>query len=133
MGDGSQRDTSGIHVWLILWKAYDSLRRHAERNLASLPLGMSDFAILEALLHKGPMPVTTIGTKVHLTSGSVSVAVDRLEKRGLVKRGNDPRDRRARVVRLTAPGRKMIRAAFSNHAAALERATRELPRGERVQ
>src|SRR5437660_12224509 len=104
-----QKDsTSGVHLWLVLWKTYAALQRHALESLADLGLGYSDFAILELLLHKGPTPVNTIGTKVNLTTGSISVAVDRLEQRGLVERRPDPEDRRARVVHLTAAGRKLI-------------------------
>jgi MarR family 2-MHQ and catechol resistance regulon transcriptional repressor len=120
-------------VWLVLWKAYDSLRRHAERHIASLPLGMSDFAILEALLHKGPLPVNTLGAKVRLTSGSASVAIDRLEAKGLVERKADADDRRARVVHLTAEGRKLIQAAFTDHADVLEKAASSLSRRERAE
>ena len=70
----------------------------------------SDFAVLEALLHKGPLPVNEIGKKVLLTSGSITVAVDRLEKRGLVERRAHGTDRRARIVHLTIEGRKLINA-----------------------
>jgi MarR family 2-MHQ and catechol resistance regulon transcriptional repressor len=125
--------TSGIHLWLVLWKAYESLRRHAEKHIASLPLGMSEFAILEGLLHKGPLPVNTIGAKVRLTSGSASVAIDRLEKKGLVERRNHPRDRRTRVVHLTAQGRKLIQSAFADHTAAMEQAAAGLSRRERAE
>lgn len=124
---------SGVHLWLVLWKAYGSLREHAYRHIASLGLGLSDFAILEMLFHKGPLPVNTIGEKAGLTSGSVSIAVDRLEKRGLVERRNDPRDRRMRRVHLTRAGQRLIGPAFEEHAAAMERAVSGLSAGERVQ
>src|ERR1039458_2644853 len=60
-------EASGIHLWLVLWKAYEAVRRHAERHIHSLGLGFSDFAVLEVLLHKGPTPVNTIGELEHLT------------------------------------------------------------------
>jgi MarR family 2-MHQ and catechol resistance regulon transcriptional repressor len=123
--------TSSTHLWLILWRAYESLREHAERHIDSLGLGFSDFAILEYLLHKGPSPVNTIGAKIHLTSGSITAAVDRLERKGMVERGNDPGDRRARIVHLTAPGRKVIACAFAGHEAAMERASAGLTPAER--
>lgn len=116
----------------MLWKAYDSLRRHAEKHIATLPLGMSEFAILEALLHKGPLPVNTLGGLVRLTSGSASVAMDRLEKKGLVERKNHPGDRRTRVVHLTAEGRKLIESAFTDHAAAMEQVAAGLSPRERA-
>src|ERR1051326_4065991 len=127
-----QKDsTSGVHLWLVLWKAYAALERHALKSIAELGLGYSDFAILELLLHKGPTPVNTIGTKVNLTTGSTSVAVDRLEARSLVERRADPEDRRARVVHWTAAGRNLIGQAFACHAVAMERATSGLSEAER--
>ena len=123
--------SSGVHLWLILMKAHESLRRHAERHIHSLGIGFSDFAVLEVVLHKGPTPVNEIGSLVRLTSGSITAAVDRLEKKGLVERRNDPEDRRARVVHLTEQGRKLISCAFADHEAAMERATSALTPEER--
>jgi MarR family transcriptional regulator, 2-MHQ and catechol-resistance regulon repressor len=126
-------DTSGVHLWLILWKAYDSVKRNAECHIHSLGIGMSDFGILEILLHKGPLPVNTIGARIRLTSGSITSAVDRLEQKGLVERRGDPGDRRARVVHLTEAGRKLISSAFADHEAAMERAAGGLSAEERSQ
>ncbi len=125
--------TSGLKVWVVLWKAFDALQDQAHRHIASLGLGLSDFAVLEVLLHKGPLPVNTIGGKVRLTSGSISVAVDRLEAKGLVIRKDDAADRRARIVHLTAAGRKHIRAAFIDHARFMETAVSMLSESERRQ
>jgi MarR family 2-MHQ and catechol resistance regulon transcriptional repressor len=123
----------GVHLWLVLWKAFDALQSHALQNIAALGLGLSDFGVLEVLLHKGPLPVNTLGVKIRLTSGSISIAIDRLEKKGLVERRDDPEDRRARIVHLTPQGRKMIEYAFAEHAAAMERATSGLSKAERTQ
>src|SRR5258706_13390640 len=105
MGKGRRemQDTSGVYVWLVLIKAFQALRAQAEQSLSlsRAGLGESDFRVLEVLLHKGPLPVNTIGPKVWLTPGSISVAVDRLEEKGLVKRKNTE-DRRVRLVELTA-------------------------------
>jgi MarR family 2-MHQ and catechol resistance regulon transcriptional repressor len=125
--------SSGAHLWLIVLKAHAALRAHAEAQVRSLGLGFSDFAVLEVLLHKGPLPVNTIGDKVRLTSGSITAAVDRLEAHKLVTRRDDASDRRARVVHLTPAGQKLIEAAFADHAAAMERATAGLTAAERVQ
>jgi MarR family 2-MHQ and catechol resistance regulon transcriptional repressor len=130
---GFSMTASGVHLWLILMKAHESLRRHAERHIHSLGLGFSDFAALEVLLHKGPTPVNSIGSLVRLTSGSITAAVDRLEGKGLVERRNDPEDRRARVVHLTPEGRRLISCAFADHEAAMERATAALTPEERRQ
>lgn len=127
------QDTSGAHVWLVLVKAFRALAAHAEKslNLNQAGLGDSDFRVLEVLLHKGPLPVNTIGPKVWLTPGSISVAVDRLEKKALVKRRNT-NDRRVRLVELTPKGRGVITKTFRKHAAAMEEAARVLSREERL-
>lgn len=112
---------SGIHVFLVLWKAARAVEAYAENSISQLEMCGSDFAVLEALLHKGPLPVNEIGKKVLLTSGSITVAVDRLEAKGLVERRSHGSDRRARVVHLTREGRKLITRAYADHAADLER------------
>jgi MarR family 2-MHQ and catechol resistance regulon transcriptional repressor len=126
-------ETNGIRLWLILWKAYETLLQHAERHIHSLGLGFSDFGVLEVLLHKGPMPINAIGSKVRLTSGSITAAVDRLGRKGLVERCSHPEDRRARIVHLTDAGRKLIECAFADHEAAMDRATSGLAPEERAQ
>ena len=123
---------SGVHVFLVLWKAGRAVQAYAEKSISGLGMGGSDFAVLEALLHKGPLPVNEIGKKVLLTSGSITVAVDRLEKKGLVERRAHGTDRRARIVHLTKEGRTMITRAYADHAADMERlASASLTREER--
>lgn len=122
---------TGVHLWLLLWKAYDALEAYAHESIRQMGLGLSDFGVLEVLLHKGPLPVNVIGAKIRLTSGSISIAIDRMEEKGLVERRDDPDDRRARVVHLTPAGRKLIECAFAEHAAAMEHATSGLSTAER--
>ena len=111
---------SGVHIFLVLWKAARAVQTYAEKSITELALCGSDFGVLEALLHKGPLPVNEIGKKILLTSGSITVAVDRLEKRELVERRAHGTDRRARIVHLTKEGRKLITRAYAQHAADLE-------------
>ena len=112
---------TGVHVFLVLWKAARALEAYAQRSISELEIGGSDFAVLEALLHKGPLPINEIGRKVLLTSGSITVAVDRLETKGLVERRAHGTDRRTRVVHLTKAGRKLIKSAYAEHADDMER------------
>ena len=124
---------SGVHVWLVLWKAAQAVEAYAERSIQGLELCGSDFAVLEALLHKGALPVNEIGRKVLLTSGSITVAVDRLEAKGLVERRSSADDRRARIVHLTREGRRLIKRAYAEHAADMERlALASLTKAERT-
>jgi MarR family 2-MHQ and catechol resistance regulon transcriptional repressor len=126
-----KQDASGVHLWLLLWKATGALEAHAHKSLEGLGMCPGDFAVLEALLHKGPLPVNAIGKKVLLTSGSMTAAIDRLEQRGLVERHSDPEDRRARVIHLTGEGRKLIRRLFAIHERDMERAVSVLDARER--
>jgi MarR family transcriptional regulator, 2-MHQ and catechol-resistance regulon repressor len=126
------QDTSGVHLWLVLMKAFQAVMPHAAESIGRTKLGDSDFRVLEALLHKGPLPVNTLGPKVWLTPGSISVAVERLVKRGLVSRKDYPRDRRVRQVELTAKGRTLITRGFKEHAAAMETVVSVLSKKERL-
>src|ERR1700675_240504 len=132
-GRREMQDTSGVHVWLVLAKAFRALMAHSVESLdlSRAGLGDSDFRVLEALLHKGPLPVNTIGPKVWLTPGSISVAVDRLEKKALVKRKNTD-DRRVRLVELTPKGRALISRIFPKHVTAMEEAASVLSKEERL-
>src|SRR5256886_2718395 len=102
-------DVSGTHLWLVMMKAHRALQRLATRSIESSEWGLSDFAVMEMLLHKGPQPVNEIGRRIELTSGAITTAVDRLESLGLVTREPHPSDRRARIVRLTAAGQEQDR------------------------
>ena len=119
-------DTSGVHLWLLLSRCFRAVSAHASESIDGLALGYTDFAILEALLHKGPLLVSELGRKVLLTSGSITSAVDRLQARGFVLRKQDDDDKRARRVRLTLKGRALIEKAFLRHAADMETAAAAL-------
>ena len=101
----------------------------ARQGFASL----SDFAVLEVLLHKGSLPVNTIGEKVLLTSGSITTAVQRLEKKGLVRRERSEGDARVVLVHLTEAGSELIETAFAEHAANLDELFEEFSDDERAQ
>jgi MarR family 2-MHQ and catechol resistance regulon transcriptional repressor len=124
-------DTTGAHLWLILMKAYRVLAQVDAQSIAAAGLGLSDFAVLEILLHKGPLPVNTIGRKVMLTSGSISTAINRLEEKGFVLREACPDDRRVTFVTLTTAGRTLIRRIFKVHASRLEALFEPLSLAER--
>ena len=126
------QDSTGVHLWLVFMKAFQALFPHAEKSIKRTELGDSDFRVLEALLHKGPLPVNTLGPKVWLTPGSISVAVDRLVRKGLVSRNDRAGDRRVRQVELTPKGRALITRGFGEHAAAMENVADVLSKNERL-
>ena len=122
---------NGPHIRLVLWKAAKAVEKVDKTSIAQTGLGLSDFAIMEALLHKGPLPINQIGEKVLLTSGSMTAAINRLEKVGLVKRVQDHSDGRYFYVHLTKPGRKVIKEAYRNHQLNLEKTAEILTNEER--
>ncbi|MFL6447051.1 MAG: MarR family winged helix-turn-helix transcriptional regulator [Bryobacteraceae bacterium] len=130
---GREREHSATHVWLVLFKAARSVEQNAMASISGLGLGLSDFAVLELLLHKGPQPINVIGKKIFLTSGSITTAIDRLEAKKLVAREPHPDDLRARLVQLTANGQRVIECAFSRHAADMEETMAVLAPAERLQ
>ena len=122
---------SGAYIRLILARAAKAIEVVDRASIANTGLNVSDFGILEALLHKGPLPINTIGSKVLLTSGSMTAAVNRLTARGLVRRVQDPTDGRYYHLHLTAAGRELISKAYGKHAQNLEKAADVLSPDER--
>jgi len=125
-------DISGTHLWLVMMKAHRTLERLADRSIESLDVCLSDFAVMEMLLHKGPQPVNEIGRRVELTSGAITTAIDRLESRGLVTREAHETDRRARIVRLTPRGEEQAEKVFAGHKTAMDLAANGLSKTERA-
>src|SRR5215831_8357173 len=118
--ENRKRRPEALHAWLIMLKAWQSMSQYVLPKLLEKGLGESDFRVLEVLLHKGAMPVNAIGPKVYLNPGSVSVAVDRLYKKGFVSREECSRDRRVRTVSLTEKGRRAFLPVFHRHAALIK-------------
>src|SRR6266699_3221980 len=114
------------HVWLVMMKAMRTLTRYAAAGIEETGLGLSDFGVLEVLLHKGPLPVNTIGPIVDLRPGSISIAVDRLFAKGLVSRVESAEDRRVRIVALTPRGKDLIVSAFRKHSGQMKKVFSEL-------
>jgi MarR family 2-MHQ and catechol resistance regulon transcriptional repressor len=121
------------HTLLVMLKVLRAIRHFALPAMLSAGLGESDFRVLEVLLHKGPISVNAIGPKVDLNPGSVSVAVDRLYKKGLVSRVESDSDRRVRTVSLTEKGRRVFVPIFRQHAALIKRAFQDVSPAERRQ
>src|SRR5258708_38317711 len=129
----SEKTPEAIHTWLIMMKASKAIYQFALPPILKGGLGDSDFRVLDVLLHKGPMPVNTLGPQVDLNPGSVSVAVDRLYKKGLVSRVESESDRRIRTVSLTEKGRRVFLPVFRQHAALIKRAFQDVSPEEQRQ
>ena len=124
---------TGPHIRLVLWKAAKAIERADLSSIAHTGLGLSDFTIMEALLHKGPLQINRIGEKVLLSSGSMTAAVNRLENKLFVQRIQDPADARCTYVHLTKSGRKVIKDAYQRHRRNLEKIAGILTNEERTE
>jgi MarR family 2-MHQ and catechol resistance regulon transcriptional repressor len=131
LSEETRIDAPGL--WLVLLRSYRALSHIAERSISGTGLGLTDFATLEALLHKGPLTIGEIQSKVPLALGSMTAVVDRLERRGLILRTPSPADRRAKVLKLSPKGRAAVEEAFRRHAADLESAMAVLTDREKRQ
>jgi MarR family 2-MHQ and catechol resistance regulon transcriptional repressor len=114
------KDITAAKLWTVFAKAHRSVSAQVEESVARHGLCLSDFMALEVLLHKGPLTIGEIGSRVLLTSGSMTAAVDRLERMGLVRREFTEKDRRARVIQLTRKGRQLVKTVFDAHSQDLE-------------
>jgi MarR family transcriptional regulator, 2-MHQ and catechol-resistance regulon repressor len=124
-------DTSAPHTLYVVHRALHAISRYAEADLQRCGLSTTDFRVMEALLHKGPLPVNVLGPKVNLTPGAISVAIDRLQERGFVYREEGERDRRIRTVALSKEGHRVIVPVYERHTAVLERLLEPLAPAER--
>ena len=125
---------SGAHLFLLFWKASHAVMRYDHQSIAAQGFAtLSDYAVLEVLLHKGSLPVNAIGEKVLLTSGSMTTAIQRLEKRGLVVRERSEGDARVVLVQLTDKGMNLIQQAFTAHTEDLDQLFVEFSEDERIQ
>lgn len=120
MATKTKDKTTAPKLWVVLARAYGSLAAYVEQIVDEEGLCLSDFMVLEVLLHKGSMTISEIGEKVLLAAPSMTSAIDRLEKLQYVLRKSSKDDRRIRLVELTAKGRKFITTLYERHAESLE-------------
>ena len=125
--------TGAPRLAIVLARCSRAVSQVAEESVRDAGMCLTDFVALEALLHKGPLTITEIQAKVQLASGSMTAAVDRLEKKGFIRRTPARNDRRAKLLELTRKGRLTVEAVFDHHAAVLEETMKVLSNPERNQ
>lgn len=123
----SEKETAtALKTWVVLARAYLAIYKHVAADVARYDLTASEFGILEALYHKGPLLLGDLQRKILVTSGGVTYLVNRLAAKGLVTRENFPGDKRSRFAVLTPEGSALIKQIFPGHAKRLARAMSEL-------
>lgn len=117
-----EQDTArALKLWVVLARAYAAVAREVDADIARHGLTTTEFGILEALRHKGPLLLGEIQRKVLVTSGGITYLVDRLVAKGLAQREPSPDDRRARFAVLTPAGQALIDRIFPAHASFVAR------------
>jgi len=125
-----RKQEAALKLWVVLARAFDSVAKNVEADVAQHDLTGTEFGILEALYHKGPMLLGEIQRKILVTSGGITYLVDRLVEKGFVRREQCAEDRRARYAVLTPSGQALIRKIFPTHAARIEQSLSGLTQAE---
>lgn len=105
-----------LRTWIVLARAYHTIVRAVSRDVSRHRLTLGQFAVMEALYHKGALPLGRVGSLLLVTAGNITYVVDQLERRGLVRRERRHGDRRVVYAALTAKGRAFIDDIFPAHA-----------------
>jgi MarR family 2-MHQ and catechol resistance regulon transcriptional repressor len=122
-GVASEKDVEqSLKLWVVLSRAFDAVQAHAMADVARHGLTITEFGVMEALYHKGPLMLGEVQRKILVTSGGVTYLIDRLAAKGLVERRRCEKDRRAYYAALTPDGEALIREIFPRHATAIDRA-----------
>lgn len=122
-----------LKLWVALARCAASVHRVSARDIQRFGLTQPQFAVLEVLYHKGPLPLCAIGAKLLVTSGNITYVAGELEKAGYLRRERSAEDRRVIRARLTARGSALMARIFPEHAASIARAVALLsPREQAV-
>lgn len=130
---GEAGTEQALKLWVVLSRAFNAVQAHVQADIARHGLTVTEFGVLEALYHKGPLLLGEVQRKILVTSGGVTYLVDRLVAKGLVERRRCPTDRRAAYAALTPEGEALIREIFPQHAAAIDRTLAGLDDEQRAQ
>jgi MarR family 2-MHQ and catechol resistance regulon transcriptional repressor len=120
-----------LKLWVVLARAFRAMAERARRDVERHGLTGSEFAVLEALYHKGDLPIGELGDRVLLTSGSMTYVIDKLARRGLLTRRRCAQDLRVRYAAISASGRRLLASIFPDHAEEIRRATAGLSAEEK--
>ncbi len=119
---GAPEEVRAFDALVKLTRAANAVNGRLDSLFAEANLSTSQFGVLEALLHLGPLCQKDLAAKLLKSDGNLTMVVGNLEKRGLVSRKRDAADKRLLVVQLTVAGRKLIRGLFPRHAANVAKA-----------
>jgi MarR family 2-MHQ and catechol resistance regulon transcriptional repressor len=113
---GDEDTAAALKLWVVLNRAQRAIGERTRREVERQGLRPTEFGVLEALYHKGPLTLGQVGERVLVTSGSMTPVADKLEQRGLIQRRTSSEDRRVCYAELTDAGRELIGGIFPDHA-----------------
>ncbi|MFD2759945.1 MarR family winged helix-turn-helix transcriptional regulator [Lentibacillus juripiscarius] len=114
------RENLSLKAFVVLMKSSKSVMEHVKNNIHSFDMKTSEFTVLEALHHKGPMTVKQISEAVLIGTGSMTYVIDKLETKGLLERRPCPDDRRVIHIHITDKGTQLMDEIFPRHQQAIE-------------
>ncbi|GGL81432.1 MarR family transcriptional regulator [Deinococcus aerolatus] len=117
-GKAAERDA--LDAYIKLWRAAHAVEAAANRHLGDHGLTLSQFAVLEALFHLGPLSQRQLADKILRSSGNLTMVIDNLERDGQVSRERNPADRRAFQICLTPEGRALIERILPGHVQGIQ-------------
>jgi MarR family 2-MHQ and catechol resistance regulon transcriptional repressor len=113
----SSKEVRALSTYVKLMRAAESITARVHKHLSTVGLTISQFGVLEAIYHLGPLSQRDLGQKILRSSGNITMVIDNLEKRRLVRRERNTSDRRIFIVHLTDEGQKLMHKIFPSHAA----------------
>lgn len=116
-GVADPRTQAAVRAYVKLVRASRAVSARVAAYLAQCELTLTQLGVLEAVLHLGPLTQRELGRKVLTSPANMTDVIDKLERRGLVRREREGPDRRQVCVALTAEGQALIERVFPRHAA----------------
>ncbi len=130
---GTEKQMLALDTYIKLTRASDSIHARLNNAVSMQSLTISQFGVLEALMHLGPLCQNELGSKILKSNSNMTTVIDNLEKRGLVKRQRSREDRRMIEVFLTPTGKNLIESLFPHHVAAIQEQFSVLTAQEQVE
>ncbi|OZI12298.1 MarR family transcriptional regulator [Bacillaceae bacterium SAS-127] len=110
-----EKNKQSLKLFIVLSRATKVINEQVNEYIYESGLNPTEFAVLELLYHKGPQPLQQIGNKILMASGSITYVVDKLEKKNLLARKTNEKDRRVIRAEITDQGRQLIDEIFPQH------------------
>ncbi len=112
---GTPEEQQALAVYINLQRASEAVLARTTAHLARHHLSASQFAILEALYHLGPLSQRDLAQKLLRSAGNISIVLKNMEKRGLIARERAPEDHRYMQVRITPLGQELLLSVWGTH------------------